>query len=274
VTSVKMKVITPARAMWAANDELITERSVLRLLDGVKAFGDDDDPGMAVHLDEDMIDAGIVGGDVGFSYSFPSGLRVNAVFWAPVRLAPLLLERLIVFTLSQWSDGAGEGGFDVSTEAGKLIVLADESRENARLLEQEDAREVPMPSKVAICAREGDQTGLLAALNAGEAVDGVLAGYRALHLAITCGHVEIVRCLVNRGADVNAATWLGDSPLHLCAVANALSDEDSARIARVLLERGARSDAIDRGRHTVAELAEIRDKPLLRALVKGSGARP
>ena len=269
--SVKMKVTTPARALWAMSDEPVTERSVLRMLDGMKLL-DDGDPGMAVHLDDDMIDVGIVGGDISFSYSFVSGLRVNAEYWAPVRLDPPLLERLVQFTLTQWSDGAGEGGFDVNTARGEVVVLADESPENARLLEQEDTRKVALPSKVAICAREGDMTGLLAALDAGEAVDGTLGGYRALHLAILSGHVEVARCLVDRGADVNAADQYGGSPLHLCAVARALSDEDSARIARSLLERGARRDAVDEGKRTVAELAEIREKPLLRALVAGPRA--
>jgi Ankyrin repeats (many copies) len=51
--------------------------------------------------------------------------------------------------------------------------------------------------------------------------------YSPLHLAILYGHIEAARMLLAAGADPNRLDPQGSSPLQLCALANAVTDEQS-----------------------------------------------
>ena len=55
----------------------------------------------------------------------------------------------------------------------------------------------------------------------------------ALHVAVNAGQVEVVRWLVDNGADVNAITLVGDSPLSFATIAG------SEAMVRILLGHGA-----------------------------------
>ena len=59
----------------------------------------------------------------------------------------------------------------------------------------------------------------------------------ALHLAAELGKTEIMRLLLEQGADVNAPGYVHNAPLHAAAQAG------QVEAARLLLERGARVDA-------------------------------
>jgi len=71
-----------------------------------------------------------------------------------------------------------------------------------------------------------------------EAGDGV----QPLHLAAERGHLEVVRLLLEAGADVDAAAADGSRPL-LCAAEHTSADHTS--IVRLLLEEGADPDPAD-----------------------------
>ena len=104
----------------------------------------------------------------------------------------------------------------------------------------------------------------------------------ALHLASAKGHVEVVRALLDKGADAAAVDKRGSTPLHLA------SNGGHAGVVRVLLERGADASAEDeqeisppmlavRGGHvevtkTFLEFTEnvINWPPLHRALFEGN----
>jgi ankyrin repeat protein len=61
-----------------------------------------------------------------------------------------------------------------------------------------------------------------------------------LHLASYFGNVEIVRLLLNRGADLEAAVGdLGEKPLHRVSYGEYRSQEDGVHVAQLLLDRGA-----------------------------------
>ena len=90
-------------------------------------------------------------------------------------------------------------------------------------------------------------------------------GSTALRVSITVGNTDIVRALLNSGADVNAKAWFGRSPLHI-AVERAEKEKENAEIVRMLLRSGASVNAKDeRG------LAPIH-KAVIKAAVKGDSA--
>jgi hypothetical protein len=66
----------------------------------------------------------------------------------------------------------------------------------------------------------------------------------ALHLASREGHVDVVRVLLGRGADVNVQNKDKSTPLHLA------SGVGRGEVVRVLLEHGADSDVEDRNNFT------------------------
>ena len=78
-------------------------------------------------------------------------------------------------------------------------------------------------------------------LYAGAAISPVtrIGGYTPLHLASQSGHGEVVRKLLEAGANANAYTSTGVSSLHFAAQA------DAAEAIRALIEHGAEVDARD-----------------------------
>jgi len=68
-------------------------------------------------------------------------------------------------------------------------------------------------------------------------------GWRPLHFAANNGHVDVVRFLLEKGANVNAQDHRGRTPLHLAAL------DGHVDVVRFLLEKGANVNAQDhRGR--------------------------
>lgn len=77
---------------------------------------------------------------------------------------------------------------------------------------------------------------LLSGVAAGERDE---AGWTPLHFAAFTGREDILRLLIQKGADANAASPLGLTPLHLAAQNN------RTNTVRLLLDKGARPDARD-----------------------------
>ena len=68
-----------------------------------------------------------------------------------------------------------------------------------------------------------------------------------LHIAATHGYTEIVRILIEHGADLNAKDWFRSTPLHLAAAQN------HTAVAVELIKRGADTKAKDFKGRTPAE---------------------
>ena len=79
----------------------------------------------------------------------------------------------------------------------------------------------------------------------------VYDGQTALHLAAMEGHPEVVKLLLEEGADKDAATGLfgGQKALHLAAV------HGRSEVVKLLLEAGADKDAVDLQGKTALDLA-------------------
>lgn len=85
-------------------------------------------------------------------------------------------------------------------------------------------------------ARKGDLAGVKSALEAGIPVDAKTRhGLTALFYAAQNGHLEVVKLLVDKGADVN----IKDTFYGMTALARAV-DQDRPAVVEFLLERGAK----------------------------------
>lgn len=64
-------------------------------------------------------------------------------------------------------------------------------------------------------------------------------GFTPLHVTATWGHEDLVRLLIDRGADVNAQNRAGMTPLHCASMAG------HEGVVRILVDRGANVHLID-----------------------------
>jgi RNA polymerase sigma factor (sigma-70 family) len=96
----------------------------------------------------------------------------------------------------------------------------------------------------------------------------LVSSFSALHRAVYNGDMELARLLLARGADVNARTRVGQTPLHLAVLI------DRPPLAELLLAAGADPNgATDRG-ITSLHCAVILGRAALADLLLASGADP
>jgi hypothetical protein len=105
-------------------------------------------------------------------------------------------------------------------------------------------------------AVEGDVVQVELALHNGARINALMpniGAWTALHMAAVRGHVDVVRCLAARGANVSLATKEGYTPLHVAAAAGQLA------VVEQLVALGASLEAVNHNR----------DTPLHRAAANG-----
>lgn len=255
----KVMVFAPARAYKASSDEEVVTPDVLASLHDLTY----EDDCCYKYLSMDLAAVGIIGGTIRCRFSAADGLELLTEYWSPRELSTAELAALKSDTIAQWDDGIGENGFRIRAGEDDVDVVPCAEVTLVSTEQEDDARNVPTPSAIAIGARNGDVLAVQRAIERGEDINHPLQEYAPLHLAILYGHVDIVLALLEHGAEPNRLDPAGDTPLHLCAASNSLSDDDSARIARALLSRGAARDTKSRSGETAACLAQIRNKMLL-----------
>ena len=122
-------------------------------------------------------------------------------------------------------------------------------------------------------ARMGDTQLATLLISHGSDVNGIVpSGDRdqaPLHEATNTKQVDMVRLLIERGADVNAATLLGQTPLHNAVLRN------DPEIARLLIENKADVNVITKQGYAPVDWAAVRGHSrLIDLLVEHGAARP
>src|SRR5262245_49515104 len=94
---------------------------VISTLDGWSYEGDN----MYNYIDMELVDKGIVGGTIRATWTPDQGLEVITDFWAPDTLHSSYIDRLREEVAGQLSDGIGEGGFEITIDGQKIVIVAD-----------------------------------------------------------------------------------------------------------------------------------------------------
>jgi hypothetical protein len=258
---------TSVCSVGSVNDENIEEPiediSVLSALDGWRYEGGN----MYNYIDMELVDQGVAGGIIRAIWTPERGLEVVIDYWAPDTLSASYINQLRDDTRGQLSDGIGECGFEIMLDCRDYVLVAgtDKAPEVEIVY---DGKPIPTPSRIAQAARDGNTLLLEDAIASGDAIDSRIQESTGLHLAIVFGHVEAALLLIANGANTNLVVGDGDeTPLHLCALSNSLSDSDSAIVAKALLKHGADKSIKTASNHTAESYAENRHKvAMLRVL--------
>ena len=195
--------------------------------------------------------------------------RILVEYWSPGQPDEATLEALRKDTAGQLSDGAGENGFDFVARGRAMLLMPDLDGSPLSVEVVDDGKVIPPASRIAMSARDGDLTTLRKALALGtEDIDAQLMGCSGLRLAVRSGHVEAALLLIEHGANVHSLDFMGNSLLLGCAASRSLNDEDSARLTRALLSKGADPSYVGDADCTAMELAENRDKHLMMEVLR------
>lgn len=253
----------PGRVYEKDSERSVQDMSALLSLDSWRY----ESGNMYDYIDMRLVDEGVTGGIIRAAWIADRGLEIVIDYWAPDTLSHSHVDQLRDETAGQLSDGLGAGGFEATIGDRKLVLMPDTDKAS-RMEVVRDGKPVPMPSKIAQAARDGDMPLLEKSLASGEAIDSRIQGYSGLHLAIIYGHVDAALLLISRGADPNLMVGDGDeTPLHTCALSNTMSDNESATVAKELLKHGADKSIVTASGKTAASFAENRHKmEMLRVL--------
>jgi ankyrin repeat protein len=142
----------------------------------------------------------------------------DASFCGSVEMARFLVEHGADVTAR---DNKGLSPRDVASRKGYAEVAHFLDEHGAHTISEADDRRTPSSAPT----EEADVRGT-------SATSGINIGWTPLHLAAAQGNVEVVRILVERGADTIAQTEDGRTPLHVAAQVG------NTEIVRILVEHG------------------------------------
>lgn len=247
-----------------SDDVQITEPAVLKRFSGI---ADNEEPSFSDYLldgveQQCLEDAEIHGGHLILSYrKSDNQLTVVTEYFASRRLTKGELEILRAYTVGQWSDGFGEGFAPPEIEdRGWEIDLTPEGQSiHARQTESKERR-VPVRSPLVKPIEAGNTRKVADFIASGEDVNfRDNFGISLLHVAVKSRNIDIVKQLLDAGADVHARCKdvslrenEGESVIHYAAMFG------GCEVLAELLERGASADSPDGDGFTPLMLAANR----------------
>lgn len=221
---------------------------------------------MGDYLPEELADQGVIGGEVRLATEADQP-RLKISFWMPGAPTDGLLRLLEKDVIAQLEDGLGEGGFEVEFEDYCVLLRAD-TTSSPTIDVIDDGRTISEIPLVAIASRDGNLPLLKSNIENDETnVNQLFQGYSALHYAILNGHVEAVGAFLDAGADPNLPDLHGTRPLEHCALTNALDDNGSSQVTRLLLNAGANPRHVVPNGESAKSYAEARGKNGMAAML-------
>lgn len=219
------------------------------------------------YLDDEIADQGVVGGEVRLNLKDGSP-SLDVDYWIQCFPSARVIDALEEFTVAQLEDGIGEGGFECDVYGSRVRIVPNVDYGGGVVEVTDDGREVFGPPGIAMAARDGDLFRLKRALEAEPSgIERLHQGGSALHLAILSGHREAVRILLAAGANPNRVDAHGLTPLEACALSGSLDDAQSREVGQLLLDAGGCSLHVAPTGESARELARLRGKELLAAIL-------
>lgn len=230
------------------------------------------------YLAPTLTELDLQGGEIRFVLDADtSTVRVVTLYESDRNLTKQHLTLLKKETVGQWTDGIGEGCFDAFQEEHGLHF---DFYSNPKLISVEQVEPTVKSfttkrRRIFAAIEKGDATGVAKALDAGELIEDRQRGLTPLLLAAHGGSIEVMRLLLNRGADVNAADSRGWDALHFVAAVDKqfVPDVIASAYAELLLEAGGKVQNVSHDGYTPLGLARYNRKNKLVKILEKRGAK-
>jgi uncharacterized protein len=207
------------------------------------------------NADSPLEEIGVEGGELRLLFDKECNeLRIVTEYYAPRRLTHEELKQLAADTTGQWSDGIGEDEFQYRSQLKMEVNLYPLGANKIKAKQIEGG--TPAPPPVQSAPPLPSLSPLFSPDEASEAIKRLRAqkielhrvnkyGQTALHESCRDAKQEIVMLLLQAGANVNAKSKDGDTPLSLLAMVNPKEKSESVYlgIANALVAFGASVDA-------------------------------
>jgi hypothetical protein len=194
-----------------------------------------------------------------------SGKKAVLSYWPDPCQEPETLELSLNGFAETLNKANGLPDEEVQSLAAQIVA----EREAAERAEAENRLKENPSAELLLAARNGNVVGVIASLNQGADVNlqSESNGYTPLTWASSRGHTEVVRLLLEAGADVNVAANDGQTALMRAA------DYGHAETLRLLIDSGADVNAKSNNGITALRFATLKGHSRIVEMLENAGAR-
>ncbi len=232
-----MKIVISglAEVKRSEDDALVTDPAVLSKLDG---YVHEEDT-CVQYLDGVLDRIGLIDGALRLRHDAEHGrLLIVTEYGSPRELKPKELKALTDYTVAQWSDGIGEGGWTQFEDLGVWVDLfPDGQSKTLTAIQFDDGVKIAPPKKppMLAAAASGNLKRIHKLIDEGQDLSPVdKYGFTPVDLALHNGHVEAAHLLIEAGANLQQP----QDPQKFSPLTTAVI-KGQAEIVRLMLEKGA-----------------------------------